>query len=130
MVDCFCASLKSVSKNKELYLQIVKSCLKSKNDFVVRFAIILIMNYYLNEQDLSSVLALAVIGAKDSYYIEMAIAWLFATSLAKQFDESLEFLKNNKSQLSVFIRRKTISKCNDSYRLTKQQKEIVKQTLN
>lgn len=130
VVDCFCASVKSVSKNKDKYLKLIRECLKSKNDFVVRFAIILIMDYYLDEENLSSVLSLALTGQKDSYYIEMAIAWLFATGLAKHFNESLDFLKSNKNDLSDFIKRKTISKCNDSFRLDNTQKEIIKQVLS
>lgn len=130
VVDCFCASVKTASKNKEEYLKMIEESLKSENGFVVRFAIIMIMDYYLDEENLSSILSLALTGQKDSYYIEMAIAWLFATSLAKRFDETAKFLSLNQSKLSLFTKQKTISKCNDSFRLDKTQKTIIKQILS
>lgn len=129
VVDSFCSSLKSVGKNKEIYFNFIKNCLKDANDFVVRFAIILIMDYYLNEQNLCEVLAVALSGQRDSYYIQMGLAWLFATSVAKNFEETIIFLNSNKSKLSLFTKQKIISKCNDSFRISKQQKEIVKHTL-
>lgn len=130
VVDSFCASLKSVCKHKELYLNLIKSCLKNQNDFVVRFGIVLLMDYFLDEKDLNNILMLAKSAQKSSYYVEMALAWLYSVSVAKNFEKTAEFLKNNKENLSLFVKQKTISKCNDSFRVEKSQKQMIKQILS
>ena len=54
----------------------------------------------------------------------MAIAWLLCELIIKKKDKAIEYLKNNK--VNKFVLNKTISKCNDSFRITKEDKELLK----
>lgn len=130
VVDSFCSSLKVVNKNKDLYLEFIKFCLNSSNDFEIRFGIVLLMDYFLSEENLSEILNLAISSQKDSYYIQMALSWLLATSFAKNFDKTYSFFSFNKKNLSEFVRRKTISKCNDSFRISAENKCKIKDLLS
>ena len=59
----------------------------------------------------------------DNYYVKMAIAWLLCTLICKDY----EFGKTALEKFSdKFIRNKTISKCRDSFRLSKEQREELK----
>lgn len=60
----------------------------------------------------------------DEYYVNMMIAWYFATALAKQYDEILPFIREER--LDVWTHNKTIQKAIESYRITPEQKEYLK----
>lgn len=130
VVDSFCSSLKCVKNNKSIYFDYIKKCLNNKNDFIVRFGIVLLMDYYLDELNLEEILKLTLSCQKESYYIQMAISWLFATSFAKNFNTSFNFLSKNKENLNLFVRKKIISKCNDSFRIEKEKKYQIKKLLS
>lgn len=128
--DSFCSSLKVVSKNKEIYLEFINKIIKSNKTYFVRVAIVLLMNYYLNEEDLQKYFVLVSNVISNEYYIEMAKAWYFATSFAKNFDETLNFLKLNKSKYSNNELKKIVSKCRDSYRISDENKILIKKVLS
>lgn len=130
VVDSLCSSLKSVKKNKALYFDYIKSCLNNDHEYKVRVGIVLLMNYYLDEENLKEIMSLvAHANRSEHYYVQMAQAWFFATSFAKRFDETLNYLSKNKHLLAEKTIRKTISKCNDSFRLTPEQKAKIKEKL-
>ncbi|MBR1439991.1 MAG: DNA alkylation repair protein, partial [Lachnospiraceae bacterium] len=60
----------------------------------------------------------------EEYYINMMIAWYFATALAKQYDAVLPYITEKK--LDVWTHNKTISKAVESYRITQEQKAYLK----
>ena len=82
------------------------------------------MKYYLD--DLFSVEYLDMVASikSNEYYINMMIAWFFATALAKQYDATLPYIQNHK--LDKWIHNKTIQKCVESYRITPEQKAYLK----
>ena len=58
------------------------------------------------------------------YYINMMIAWYFATALAKQYDKILPYLTEQK--LSLWVHNKTIQKAVESYRISNDKKLFLK----
>ena len=60
----------------------------------------------------------------DEYYINMMIAWYFATALAKQWDSTLQYL--TEECLPLWVHNKTIQKAIESYRITQEQKEMLR----
>ena len=60
----------------------------------------------------------------DEYYVNMMIAWFFATALAKQYDSTIEYIKNYK--LDKWVHNKIIQKSIESYRISKEKKEYLK----
>ena len=122
--DSVCANLKITSKNKEKMWRFITSYVTSNNEFEIRFIIVMMMNYYLEENYIASVFHILDNIKCDFYYTNMAIAWLLATSLVKLEKQTLEYLKNN--NLNDFVINKTISKVNDSYRVSEELKELLK----
>lgn len=127
--DSFCSSLKVVSKNKEIYFNFIKEIISTNKTYFVRVGIILLMNYYLNEENLEEYFDIVGNINLNEYYIEMAKAWYYATSLAKNFDKTLCYLKNNKSKFTNSELKKIISKSRDSFRITDENKKLIKGVL-
>ena len=116
---------KIFKKNIEKLLPVVKKWLKKDSEYVVRFGIRMIMCFFLDENFSSEYLQLVSEIKSEKYYINMMIAWFFATALAKQWKETLPFVKD-KAILSDWVRRKTIQKACESFRISEEHKEILK----
>ena len=60
----------------------------------------------------------------DEYYINMMIAWYFATALAKQYESIIPFIENN--SLDIWTHNKAIQKSVESLRISDEKKEYLK----
>ena len=117
-------SPKVFSKHKdELYGQI-KKWLKSKHTYTVRFAIGMLLGLYLDESFKEEHLELVSSVRSDEYYINMMIAWYFATALAKQYQSAIKYIEEKK--LDLWVHNKTIQKAVESYRINDEQKAYLK----
>ena len=122
--DTFCAGLKQVRNNKEAFLKFIKPYLKSSKEFEVRFAIVILLDYYIEDNYIDFILnELSKINT-EKYYINMAIAWCYAECFVKYYEKTLEFFKE--VELNKFVKNKSIQKAIESYRLTDSQKEVLR----
>ena len=121
--DSFCNSLKIVEKNKDIFWNIILKLIKSNEEFVVRTAIILILNYYIEEKYMDDIFNIFDSLNTNKYYINMATSWTLCEMYIKQKDKTLKYLKKN--NLNKFVMNKTISKIKDSYRVTQEEKEYL-----
>ena len=121
---CDQLSPKAFAKHKEELIVPLKKWLKSKHTYEVRFAIGLLMQHYLDESFKEEYMELVSRVESDEYYINMMIAWYFATALAKQWDTAIKYLEDKK--LSPWVQNKTIQKAVESYRITDEQKAYLK----
>lgn len=107
----------------ELLLKI-KEWIASDTIYTIRFGIEMLMVYYLGEEFKPEFLEwVAEIHSKE-YYVNMMIAWYFATALAKQYKETLPYIEEKR--LDVWTHNKTIQKAIESYRITDEQKEYLR----
>lgn len=121
---CDQLSPKIFKKNKEKLIKEIKVWIKSKEVYTIRFGIGMLMSYFLDEDFNESYLeTISKIKSKE-YYINMMIAWYYATALAKQYDSTIKYLENNK--LDIWVHNKTIQKAIESYRITDNQKEYLR----
>jgi 3-methyladenine DNA glycosylase AlkD len=111
-------------KQPEKLMEKILTWLKSGKTYSIRFAIKLLMNFYLDERFEENQLELAAQISSQEYYVQMMIAWYFATALAKQYEAALPYLENHR--LQEWIHRKTIQKACESYRITKEQKAYLR----
>lgn len=121
-----CDSLrpKNLKNHYDSYLLLIKRWILSDEPYTIRFGIGMLMSYYLDARfDESFLLDISAIKS-DHYYVNMMIAWFFATALAKQYDSTLPYLKNK--VLSKWVHNKTIQKAVESYRITNEQKSFLK----
>ena len=125
LCDSFVSSLKITKKYlKEVYL-LLEKYLKSKEEFIVRFALVMLINYYLNDDYINKIYKIINNVKLDKYYVKMANAWLISYLLIKYYDKTYLFLKNN-NQLDKWTYNKGIQKALESFRLNSKQKERLK----
>ena len=121
---CDQMSPKIFKKHKDDLLKYIKKWIKSKETYTVRFAIGMLMEHYLDgDYDIKCSDMVAKVRSEE-YYINMMIAWYFATGLAKQYDSILPYIEEKR--LDVWTHNKTIQKAVESYRITQEQKVYLK----
>ena len=112
------------AKNHEALLTYIRRWIKSNHTYTVRYAIGSLMRYFLDDEFKSEYLEMAAAVRSEEYYINMMVAWYFATALAKQWDATFPYIKENR--LESWTHNKTIQKALESYRITDEQKDVLK----
>ena len=110
--------------NKDTLLVEIKRWLKSNKTYTIRFGIGMLMKYYLDTDFKEEYLKMVSNIKSDKYYVNMMIAWYFATALAKQYEKTVTYLE--KKKLDSWNHNKTIQKAIESYRITPKQKEYLR----
>ena len=117
---CDQMSPKVFKKHPEL-IDSIREWTASDNTYTVRFGIGMLMRFFLDEGFKPEYLDLVADIKSDEYYINMMIAWFFATALCKQYDAALPYITANR--LDKWTHNKTIQKAIESYRITDVQKQ-------
>lgn len=115
---------KCFARHKDQVLEEAKRWISSGETYVIRYGIGMLMRLFLDEDFSSEYLEMAAAVQSQEYYVNMMIAWYFATALAKQWDAAVPYIEQHK--LSDWVHRKTIQKAVESYRITPEQKEYLK----
>lgn len=120
--DTFCAGLKITNKYKFEMWKLINEYLCSNEEFEVRFAIVMILNYYIDKSYLEKDFKIFNSIKLDKYYVKMAVSWSISMCLIKFYDETIRYLENN-NELDNWTYNKAIQKAIESYRITEKQKE-------
>ena len=83
--DTFCAGLKQIKNNKEKMWLFLQNYINSKKEFEVRFAVVTILDFYIDEQYIDRVLELLKTVKHEGYYAKMAVAWAYSFCFIKFF---------------------------------------------
>jgi len=121
---CDQLSPKVFAKHKEELIIPIKKWLQSKHIYTVRFAVGMLMQHYLDESFKEEYMEMVACIKSEEYYINMMIAWYFATALAKQWNTTIKYIE--KKKLSPWVHNKTIQKAVESYRISDEQKVYLK----
>lgn len=121
---CDQSSPKVFLKNSDKLINEIKKWIKSKDTYTIRFGISMLMRIYLDDNFKPEYLKMVSKIKSDEYYVNMMIAWFFATALAKQYEETIKYIENYK--LDKWVHNKTIQKSIESYRISKEKKEYLK----
>ena len=130
--DTFCSSLKKVKNDKDNMWDFLQKYLKSKQEYEIRFAVVMILQYFIDEKYIDKVLKILSKIKNKNYYAQMAVAWAYSICFIKFYDKTKKFFEeelikkeNNKFTIKIdnFTYNKSIQKAIESYRLTKEQKD-------
>ena len=121
---CDQMSPKVFKKNRALLMERIKEWIVSDKTYTVRFAIGMLMSHFLDEDFDESYLEMVSEVRSEEYYINMMIAWYFATALAKQCEASLPYIQEKR--LDPWTHNKAIQKSVESRRITDERKEYLK----
>ena len=121
---CDSMAPKVLKKHLPELMDKIKEWLASDQIYTVRYGIGLLMKFYLDEAFEEKYLQMVADVQSEEYYINMMIAWYFATALAKHYKKALSYLEEQK--LDVWTHNKTIQKAVESHRITPEQKAYLK----
>ena len=123
--DTTCSNLKITKKHMEEMWKFLEQYIKSDKEYEIRFALVMYLNYYLNEEYINEVLQKIDKIESKEYYVQMAIAWLVSFAYIKQKEITEKYLKEN--NLDAFTQNKAIQKIRESYRVSEEDKEKILQ---
>ena len=121
---CDQMSPKIFKKHHDKLSDQIKVWIKSKETYTIRFGIGMLMQHYLDDDFNIEYLKLVANIRSKEYYVNMMIAWYFATALAKQYKSTILFIE--KQKLDIWTHNKAIQKAIESYRITADQKEYLR----
>lgn len=120
--DVFCAAFKSAARAQEEVRAFLQPLFSPDNPvFTRRFAVVMRMDYFINDAHIDETLALLDDMDCGEYYVQMAVAWALSVCLVKYRERTLPLLRAHRPDPETCL--KTIQKAMDSYRISPQDKE-------
>lgn len=92
--------------------------------YEIRFAVIMLMDYYLNDEYIERVIDILKNIESDEYYVNMAVAWALSVVYVKYKEKALALIESK--CLKPWVHNKTIQKICESLRVDKTEKEYLK----
>lgn len=121
---CDIFSPKVFRKNKDKLIDKIREWTASEHPYTCRFGMEMLMTHFLDEDFRVEYLEIPAAVHSGEYYVNMMIAWFYATALAKQWDATIGYIEDQR--LDTWTHNKTIQKARESYRITPEQKEYLK----
>ncbi|MCR5342968.1 DNA alkylation repair protein [Butyrivibrio sp. XPD2002] len=121
---CDQMSPKIFKKHKTELLEAITEWIKSDKTYTIRFSIGMLMQHFMDEDFDVAYPEMVASVRSEEYYVNMMIAWYFATALAKQYETILPFIEGKK--LDTWTHNKAIQKSVESYRITPEQKDYLR----
>lgn len=122
--DSFCGTLKFVAKNQAAMLEFLQPYLLAEEEFHRRFAVVVLMEYFIDDKHIDQVLGIYDEVKKEQYYVQMAVAWGISVCFVKYPERTMAYLKDNK--LDDFTYNKALQKIVESLRVDKETKAVIR----
>ena len=121
-----CDSLRPAcfSENKAALLPEILDLISSDHTYTVRFGIEMLMLHFLGAEFTPDMPERLLAIREGDYYVDMMIAWYFATALSVRYEDILPYLE--KKRLCDWVHNKTISKATESLRISADKKKYLK----
>lgn len=121
---CDMLAPKVFCQDLSLVYQKIQTWLASEQEYTVRFGIVSLMRFYLDEAFQPEMLDRLMQVQLDTYYVNMALAWYYSMALVKQYETVIPLLENH--VLKPWVHNQTIQKACDSKRFSQTQKAYFK----
>ncbi len=121
---CDLINPKIFKKYPELVHNKIKEWLRSKKIYTTRFAIDMLLGFYLDERFSPKDLVMISKIKTNEYYVKMAISWYYSFALIKQYDETILLFESK--TLDRWIQNKSITKAIESYRISIERKDYLR----
>lgn len=122
--DVTVAGLKLTKKYPDVMWNFIQKYLNSNKEFEIRFAIVMLLDFYVTDKYIDKILEIANNTKNEGYYVKMAIAWLISVAFIKFPIQTMKLLKNNK--LDDFTYNKALQKIIESYRVDENTKQKIR----
>lgn len=122
--DSFCIGLKFTKTNREQVWDFLQPYLLSKKEYEIRFAVVMLLNFYIEEDYISRALQLLDSIKHEGYYVKMAVAWAISIFYIKLPEPTTTYLNSN--SLDDFTYNKALQKITESYRVDNETKNLIR----
>lgn len=122
--DCCCSTYKFMKNDQKDWFAFLKTYAASDREYEIRFALVSMLDFFINEDYIDQVLEILGQIRHEGYYVKMAAAWAVSICYVEFPEKTEEFLKKN--HLDDFTHNKSIQKIRESYRVSKEDKERLK----
>lgn len=119
--DSFCAGLKIAKEYREKMWEFLIPYLDSHEEYRIRFAVVMLLDYYIDEEYIDKVIAEMDRIDHEAYYVKMAVAWALSMCYVKFPERTLEYLEGE-NHLDDFTYNKTLQKAIESLKVGKIEK--------
>ena len=122
---CDCSTVKVPKNERQLYFDFFANLLPSQQPFVCRYGVVNLMSNYLDDEHIDKVFSLlAAITQWGHYYVDMGVAWLIATAMAKCRDKTVEYMEGEgRNVFNKFTYNKALQKMRESFRVSPEDKQ-------
>lgn len=121
--DSVSSTLKFIGNNKQDFLEYLKNFMYSNKEYDVRFSVVVLMNYYFDDEYIDYCIDYLKNIKSEYYYVNMAVAWALSVAFVKYENKIMPLIENY--ELKVEVHNMTISKINDSLRVDKRTKKFL-----
>lgn len=121
--DTCVSTFKWMKKNQSVWFDYICGWLFSPHEFEVRFAVVALMDHFMEEGYIDDLLKIYESIENKAYYVKMAVAWALSVCYIKFPEKTLAFFKEN--TLDDWVQNKAIQKCRESFRISKEEKEFL-----
>lgn len=121
--DVFCASFKFKTTDLPQVWDFITPYASSVAEYELRFMLVMMLDHFLLSEYLDRIFSLIDQLHSDSYYVNMATAWLVAEAFVKHRDATLDYLQRD--QLLIFTHNKAIQKARESRRISAADKQTL-----
>lgn len=107
-------------RNRQKLLPYIRKWIASDEPYTIRFGVGMLMVHFLDEDFEESLLEFPAGVQSKEYYVQLMVAWFYATALAKQYEAALPYISGYR--LDQWTHNKTIQKAVESYRVSPEHK--------
>lgn len=122
--DIVCSGLKKVKDDRESVLAFLRPYIHSEKEFEVRFAVVLLLDYYIDETYINTTLQLLTQAVHPGYYVKMAVAWALSVCYVNFPEKTLACMKEG--PFDDFTYNKALQKITESFRVDKEEKAFIR----
>lgn len=122
--DGLCQNLKIAKKHPQEVMEFLKPYINSSNEWEIRVVAVILLSHFINDTYVDEVLNVIEKLKPNTYMSKMGVAWAIAEVMCRYPDKCLKFLDN--TTIDKWVYNKAISKMNDSFRVSKENKELLK----
>lgn len=122
--DSFCVGLKFTKTNRARVWDFLQPYLKSNKEYDIRFGVVMLLDYYIEEEYIDWVLQCLDRISHEGYYVKMAVAWAISICYVKLPEQTMTFLKRN--TLDDFTYNKALQKITESFRVEQETKKLIR----
>ena len=123
LCDSFC--MRVAGRDREAVWAFIKPYFRSRATYDVRFAVVMSLKNFTDEQHLEALLAIYPAIRHEDYYVRMGIAWAIAEAFIRFPDRVMQWLSTD-CPLDDWVFNKSLQKITESLRVSREQKQKIR----